>query len=301
MEAAFDLLKQATVILGALILCACVFLYFMQNKMIYMPNPPPINSQSPNTNPPGYRNPGERGLNYTDIWLLTDDQVKIHGWLVKSSIRAPTIVFFTENAGNIGFRIDTIQQFVVELKFNVFILSYRGYGNSDGSPSEAGLQSDVRAAVKFVFEEASIDTSKVFLFGRSLGGAAAVYAASQMRDYQFSGLILENTFTSLDELVDYLMPKIAWMKALVLRNHWSSISRIHSITCPIMFVSGREDELVPASQMDRLYNAATGAAFRRLYQVPDGNHNMTWRQAGNDYIPWFRDFTEACLKISNDT
>lgn len=304
MEEILTALQQFTIIAGSIIIIACVFLYLMQNKMIYMPNPPTIDSQSPNTNPQGYRNPSERGLTYTDVSLLTEDQVKIHGWLVNASVakpaarHAPTIMFFTENAGNIGFRLDTVQQFVEELHFNVFILSYRGYGDSEGSPSEEGLQADVRAAVRYIFEEAPVDTSKIFLFGRSLGGAAAIYAASQMRAFRFSGVILENTFTSIDELVDHLMPKIAWFKGLILRNHWTSIRRIQALTCPIMFVSGRNDELVPASQMDQLHAAASSAAFKVFHHVELGNHNMTWRQAGPAYLTWFKSFTDRCLSLS---
>jgi fermentation-respiration switch protein FrsA (DUF1100 family) len=294
MDEIVGIVQQFVFISGSIVLCACVFLYFMQNKMIYLPNPPSIDSQSPNTNPPSYRNPRERGLEYQDVWLLTDDQVKVHAWLVKHSRYAPTVIFFTENAANMGFRLDSVQQFVQELQFNVFILSYRGYGNSEGSPTEEGLQADVRAAVKFVFEEASVDRTKVFLFGRSLGGAAAIYAASQLHDFKFSGVIVENTFTSIDELVDHLMPKISWLKALVLRNHWRSIARIQAITCPIMFISGRLDELVPASHMDRLYNAATSATFKDFRSVAQGNHNMTWRQAGEHYTEWFREFIRRC-------
>lgn len=298
MEEAYSLAKQFVLISGSLGVCACALLYFLQNKMIYLPNPPAIDSQSPNTNPPNYRNPSERGLDYTDVWLITDDQVKIHAWFVKRSSHAPTIIFFTENAGNIGFRLDTVEQFVNELQFNVFILSYRGYGNSEGNPTEEGLQADIRAAVRYVFEEASIDTNKVFLFGRSLGGAASIYAASQLRDFRFTGVIVENTFTCIGDIVDFLMPKISWLKGLVLRNHWPSITRIQAITCPMMFVSGRNDELVPAVQMDRLFNSAASANFKEFYSVQDGNHNMTWRQAGPGYIQWIRNFTERCLSLN---
>ena len=89
---------------------------------------------------------------------------------------APTILFFHANAGNMGMRMDNLEQMYRIVRANVFILSYRGYGNSEGNPSEAGIQLDAEAAIEYVFKS-TIDTNKVFIFGRSLGGAVAIYTA----------------------------------------------------------------------------------------------------------------------------
>jgi fermentation-respiration switch protein FrsA (DUF1100 family) len=293
MDQGLRMLKKLAVASGALILSAGVLLYSFQNKMIYLPDIE-ANSSVPEANPKGYRNPGERRLRYSNVWLTTEDDMKLQAWLVMHSSHAPTLIFFTENAGNMGLRMDSIHQFVTELEFNVFILSYRGYGNSSGSPTERGLELDIRAAVKYVFEEAPVDRSQVFLFGRSLGGAAAIYAASCIREYPYRGVIVENTFTSIDDIVDHLMPRlVAWAKAVILSNHWPSLARIPLITAPMLFISGRKDELVPPTHMDRLYEAATGARFKELHRVAEGDHNSTWR-VDPHYQQWIRDFTQRC-------
>ena len=103
--------------------------------------------------------------------------------------------------------------------------------------------SDARATLEYVFNTLKIDTSKVFVFGRSLGGAVAIYSAGL--GYQLSGIILENTFTCIGDMVHAIMPKIAWLKFLVLRIDWPSEKRIASVKCPIMMISGGADELVP--------------------------------------------------------
>ena len=109
------------------------------------------------------------------------------------SISVPTLVFFHANAGNMGFRLPNIAQIYRAVNTNIFILSYRGYGDSEGSPNEAGLMIDADTVIKvfpdslshvlwqtllvlqhIFYERSDIDPKKVFLFGRSLGGAVAV-------------------------------------------------------------------------------------------------------------------------------
>lgn len=114
--------------------------------------------------------------------------------------------------------------------------------------------SDARATLDYVFNTLKIDTCKVFVFGRSLGGAVAIYSACL--GYAVRGIILENTFTCIGDMVNAIMPKLAWIKFLVLRIDWPSEKRITSVPCPIMLISGGADELVPPSHMERLRDAA---------------------------------------------
>jgi pimeloyl-ACP methyl ester carboxylesterase len=150
-----------------------------------------------------------------------------------------------------------------------------------GSPTEAGLMLDAKATMEYVYQELPIDKERVFLFGRSLGGAVAIYAAGL--GYPISGVILENTFTNIPDMVNAVMPKIAFLKFLVLRIDWPSLTRIKAITCPIMFISGDKDELVPTKLMQQLYDNATAASDRVLFSVEGGDHNNTWKQAGTSY------------------
>lgn len=190
-----------------------------------------------------------------------------------------------------GFRMENLAELYNKSKFNVFILSYRGYGKSTGTPNEEGLMLDAEATMKYVFEELDINREKVFIFGRSLGGAVAIYAAGL--GHSVKGLILENTFTNISDMVSAVMPKVAWIKSLILRIDWPSAERIKTIKCPILFIAGTKDELVPPIQMQTLRNNAKASAKIDWFAVEGGDHNMTWQKAGVNYWARIRDFVDS--------
>lgn len=143
-----------------------------------------------------------------------------------------------------------IEQFYRFLGFNVFIFDYRGYGGSTGTPDEEGLLCDARTAMNFIEDNPQIDSKRILIYGRSLGGAVGIYAATHFRDLW--GLIIENTFTSITEVVKdkYILGQIY---ARLLSDEWNSHARVESIECPILFISGRKDKMVPPEHMDELY------------------------------------------------
>lgn len=127
--------------------------------------------------PAGYRHPKEYAMSYEDVYITCKDKVKIHAWFVKANASphlCRTIVFFHGNAGNIGSRLPNIEVLVKRLNSNVFIIDYRGYGNSEGDPSEEGLRLDAEATFDYVMNRQDINKDRIYLFGRSLGGAVAV-------------------------------------------------------------------------------------------------------------------------------
>lgn len=181
-------LRKTAIVVAGLAVTAGVALYLLQNHIIYLPVVPGM-SQSPRENPKGYRNPGERGMKYEDVTLKTEDKETLRGWGMYQTNRkaVPTIIFFHENAGNLGYRLDFFQELYNSLGVNIIAIAYRGYSDSTGHPSEPGLQSDAAAIMKFAFTEADIDTSKIILFGRSLGGAVAVYSLWKFPQYMVKG------------------------------------------------------------------------------------------------------------------
>merc|ERR1719510_1078906 len=228
-----------------------------QESMLYVPCVLP-GVQKPNDNPEGLRSPADRGLTYEDVVLETADQLRIHAWFIpvsEGSEQAPTILFFHANAGNIGLRIPNFAHIVDKLHANVFALDYRGYGHSDGSPSEEGLIEDALSAWRWLRsagEAGHIDMDRLFVFGRSLGGAVAVALARTLQQRGEEkpvpcGIILENTFLSVSALVDSLFPLIAWksLKDRFLRLRWETVDRIRDIEVPLLFLTGEKDEMIP--------------------------------------------------------
>jgi hypothetical protein len=151
-------------------------LYF-QNQLVYVPAAPSEEYRYPDQNPKGLRSPSEFKLPFVDISVKTSDGYSLKGWFITQPTpkSAVTLIFFQGNGGNIGNRLMNLCELYKNLKCNIVIVGYRGYGYSEGKPTEQGLQTDSLAVLDWVLKEESIDNSKVFVFGRSLGGAVAVY------------------------------------------------------------------------------------------------------------------------------
>ena len=210
-----------------------------------------------------------------------------------------------------GFRLDNIKQMFFEFKLNVFILSYRGYGNSGGAPTEQGLLIDAETTWQHLTSRTDVDSGRLIIFGRSLGGSVAIALASQhspplpssppphpSSPPYIAGLIVENTFTSISSLVNTLFPLLSPLKPLILRLDWPAIRRIASVTAPILFLSGSLDEVVPAQHMQDLFDAAVHARAKSLLKVARGLHNNTWSEGGEEYRGAVIEFLERFVGVN---
>ena len=129
----------------------------------------------------------------------------------------------------------------------------------------------------------------------------AIQLAQKVQE-QVCGLILENTFCSISDMVDHIFPLLSYFKQVVQRIYWPSIDRIPSVKSPMLFLVGMNDEIVPSGHANRLYEAAQNAAFKQIYQVQGGMHNDTWLKGGKDYIYVIKDFIDKAweFKTSKD-
>ena len=168
---------------GVLFLLAMLLLvYLMQDRMLYNPEFPNKSMKFSEGNPRGFRNPLERFMPFEDVYVKTKDGVKLHGWFIKQANpkEHDTIIYFHENAGNIGSRLLNIQTMYNDLSVNVIIVGYRGYGHSEGIPSEEGLELDAEAVFNYAIEHTDVNIQRLFIFGRSLGGAVAIKLVSKI-------------------------------------------------------------------------------------------------------------------------
>lgn len=249
--------------------------------------------------PPGARvnffPPEQFGISPEDlkeIFFPSLDGTKLQAYLVKSETRSetsPTILFFHGNAGNISFRLPNISQLRKKLNCNVFILSYRGYGKSEGTPSESGIKLDAQAALNYLLSLPDIDQDQIVLFGRSLGGAVAADLASK-NEGKVKGLIIENTFTSIVDMLDAKFPFLSYFKFLC-KIEWATERIIGNVKSPVLLLAGELDSLVPVSQMERLRDVALKSSVKvTWYSFPEGDHMDTWSQP-DYYTPWKDFFT----------
>ncbi|XXQ39521.1 Serine aminopeptidase S33 domain-containing protein [Plasmodiophora brassicae] len=276
---------------AGVVTASLALLYKFQERLLYLPGAASPHIR-PRDNPQNYRRPDEWGMPFEDVTLVTADSVRLAGWMIKqpSAHNAPTLVYFHANAGNMGFRLPSIDQMYHRLSCNVFIISYRGYGDSEGTPSEQGLMLDAEAVLEHLLRERQdIDPRRLVVFGRSLGGAVALFIAKRY-NAEVRATIIENTFTSIPDMVDVVLPLLAPLKRLILRIDWPSRSRIGHVTHPILFLSGTQDELVPSHQMEALYAAAVSSPHKEIHRVEDGTHNDTWLKGGEAYVAKMLEF-----------
>jgi fermentation-respiration switch protein FrsA (DUF1100 family) len=240
---------------------------------------PDSNLYFPMLYPMGYWNAQSYGLTVEDVFLTAADGTKLHGWWVPGQEDAPTMLFFHANAGNITHRIDNLMRWQ-KRGLNTFILDYRGYGRSEGTPDEAGLYQDAEVAYAYVCETRGTDPKQTVLFGRSLGGAVAFYVASKL---PVAGVIVESTFTSLSDLAALFFPG---MDAHLLQGQYESLERAQHVTMPLLVVHGTRDDLVPVEQGKRLFAAHPGriGKQKQLYLIEDAGHNDTYYVGGEKYF-----------------
>ena len=187
---------------------------------------------------------------------------------------------------------------------NCLLVGYRGYGKSEGIPSELGLKIDGESIANFAFEfnEISnnyIDKKNIYLFGRSLGGAVAIHVAVNC-NFKFKGIIIENTFSSMGDLVDNLYPILFYFKQYLLKSNWDSKSIISKIKYPVLFCRSEKDELIPKSQMDLLFNLINNCKFKDYYVIKNGNHNEGYISDIIGYTDALKNFFKKCEENYSD-
>jgi len=301
---AFSICTNILKVFAGIILIGGGVLYVKQESLLYFPAIGDL-SKEPSGNPKGYRSPSERNLPFESHRIPTSDGIFIHSWLILAQDpKAPTIVFFHGNAGNIGLRLPNAKRMFNHLHANILLVDYRGFGESDSVPSEAGLKLDAQAALHYCHDKLSVDKSKIFVFGRSLGGAVAfdLAAYAQRTNTPLAGVIVENTFTSISDMVDVLMPMLTPIKRFVLRIGWKSIDLVPALRIPTLYLAGSRDELVPHGQMLQLYQAQKKRDGRnvQLHVIQGGTHNESWMQGGIEYWDVIRDFMELIMGNTMD-
>ena len=132
-----------------------------------------------------------------------------------------------------------------------------------------------------------VDKGGIFVIGRSLGGGVATSVISTLpaeQLEQIDGLVLENTFTSIEDMAHEIFGVLACMKGWILTNHWRNIDNVKDITLPIFYVTGRYDEIVPTQHTTRLYEASKKSAHLAYWINMDGTHNDTWDVNRDEYL-----------------
>jgi fermentation-respiration switch protein FrsA (DUF1100 family) len=245
------------------------FFYFSQKRMLFYP-------VREITVTPKYI-----GLDFEDIVLTTKDNVNIAGWYVPASGERGTQLFCHGNAGNISHRLDSIRIFH-DLNLSVLIFDYRGYGKSEGYPTEEGTYLDAEASLDYLINVKKVHPDKVILFGRSLGSAGAAEIALRHRA---GALIIESGFTSVSDLGHKYFPFLP--VRLLSRYSYATASKVSKINIPKLFIHSPQDEIIPFIHGKHLYeNAHPPKEFLEI----TGGHNEGFLISGYVYTKGFDRF-----------
>ena len=278
-------------------------LYLQQDSLLYARKHPQI-PRTPQQIPEKFKmsSPKQYDLRFQDCAIECADGVIIHAWLIlqpeEESTKVPTVVYFHGNAGNIGMRLPQMNDLCKICNVNVMAVEYRGYGNSTGEPSEAGLQMDAKGALEHLLVKSKnvIDTGQIYVFGRSLGGAVGTWLASQYPD-KLKGLILENTFASISKLAIKLFPLLRvfqFLLPLMLRHNWDTENAIRNVSIPILFLCGMKDLMIPSAHMKSLYVASEKSPIKTFIEFAEGGHNDTPIKCKDKYNEEIQKFLNKC-------
>lgn len=219
-------------------LSAVAWIFFFQERLIYVPSRTL------------WRTPTDAGLPHEEVFLTTSDQVHLHGWFIRAPGNLGTVLFFHGNAGNISHRIETAQMFH-RWGLNVFMIDYRGYGNSGGKPSESGTHRDAETAWGFLVNHKKIAPEKIVIHGRSLGSAVTADLAARVKP---AGVILESGFTALADIGATLYP---WLPVRFLNRHqYPTIENVRKFRSPVLVAHSRDDDLIPFAHGEKVFAAA---------------------------------------------
>jgi fermentation-respiration switch protein FrsA (DUF1100 family) len=228
-----------------------VYVRYLESKSVFYPTKP------------FFATPAELGLTFEDVSIQTEDNIKIHGWLIKAPSAQSTLIFFHGNAGNIGDRLGKIELFY-RMGLNILIVDYRGYGKSDGHPTENGVYKDAVAAYDYLIQRDDMKGQNIIGYGASLGGAIAIDLAVKRT---LTCLIVDSTFSSAVDIAKRIYP---FVPAFLIKTKLDSAAKITNINIPKLFIHSVEDRTIPIALGRKLYDAAP--APKEFIEIV-GDHN----------------------------
>jgi fermentation-respiration switch protein FrsA (DUF1100 family) len=223
-------LRTALVTTAVTMAVSIGLLMIFEDRLIYFPTKDGVGPS-----------PGE------EVWLTTSDGVKIHGWYLAHPTAKPTILHLHGNAGNLEHRRDLVLS-LRDSGASVLAIDYRGYGKSDGSPNEKGVNADTRAAYDWLLTKTTAD--RIVVHGESIGAGPACELAATV---PCGGLIVQSAFTSARDMAPRVLP---WFPKWLVRTKFDNLEKVARITIPKLFIHSRKDEIIPFDMGETLFAAA---------------------------------------------
>jgi len=267
------LLTRVVVFAAVLLVILFVFAQLLRRSSMFFPSRYPIGNWAADA----------YGIRPEDEWMRTDDGVRLHGWLVRAADpAAPMIVWFHGNGGNVTDRAPIAVDFA-RRGVSTFIFDWRGYGRSEGSPSESALYDDAMTAYHFVTTTLHVPPERIVLYGESLGGPYAAHVAAHRKAHC---VVIENSFPSLAAMANALYRPLpaGWFVPFAMRTtRWLNDAHL-----PVLVLHGKQDAVIPFALGVELFDGLR--VPKRMFVSDRAGHCEIPAIEGDRYYPAVIDF-----------
>ncbi|AFZ17843.1 alpha/beta hydrolase [Allocoleopsis franciscana] len=238
----------------------CLYVFFFADGKIFLPQP----------------------SSYADtrdiLKVTTHDQIQLSAVYLPNPASQYTIVYIHGNAEDLG-DIQPVLQSLQKIGFSVFAYDYRGYGTSQGKPSERHAYQDIEVVYNYLVRQLGVPPRRIIAFGRSVGGGSAVDLAARQ---PLAGLILESSFISAFRVI-LPFPILPFDK-------FPNLDKIKKVKCPVLIMHGKADEVIPFQHGQKLFAAAHEPKLS--FWVDEASHNDLMWVAGEQYAANLRKFAQ---------
>jgi len=245
-------LSAALRVLGAVLIGVPLLLYLVQDRLTFF-RPSLGEAQVAEI---------ARQAKGKSLYVQAADGTRLHAWHVEAAPGAPLVLYFGGNAEGVWWMLEEVARQTPGVAW--LLIDYRGYGASEGSPSEAALTAD--ALVWHDYATQKLGAKQIIVFGRSLGSGVAVQLAAAR---PVSAVVLVTPFDSLVEVAKQHYPFLP--VSLLLRHRFDSVSRASQIGAPLLCLAATRDTVVPPERAQRLYDAWRGP--KRWIALEEAGHN----------------------------
>jgi len=210
--------------------------------------------------------PHNTGLAFRNVSFKSEDGLTLHGWYMPHAHARFTLLHLHGNGGNMSNRINQYRRWHA-MGLAVFAFDYRGYGNSEGAPDEAGLYADAQAAWNLLIQKRGLKPADIIIAGRSLGCAVAARLATTVNP---AGLALEAPFTNIPDMSEAYYPwlPLRWF----VKTQLDTEAAVRESSAPLLLISAQSDEIIPHDMADRVFAAHPGPKLRGI--LPGGHNNF---------------------------
>lgn len=216
------------------------------------------------------------GLPLEEVWFRAKDGTRLFGWFLQAPGGSqPVLLWAHGNAGNIIHRLEPLAD-LHRRGLSVFLFDYRGYGRSDGTPSEEGLYLDALAAYDHLLNERKIPPARIIAYGTSLGAAVAGELARQR---PVAGLILEAPFPSVEAVARSAFRGLP--AHLFVQARFELARRLREVRVPVLVLHGEQDSMIPFKLGRAVFDAANEP--KQFVAIPGADHNDLHLVGGETY------------------